>query len=141
MKLKLMCRKIRCLTYLGVWVKISTQRLSLSPKTSVPSFLPGLFSPQYQISFYPRFWEFPLWCNRVSGVSAAQDAGSIPRPAQRVKGQCCHSCGSGRRGSWDSILGLRTFLCHGFGQKWGGERMCRVRIPIAIVFIVLDLFL
>lgn len=121
MKLKLMCRKIRCLTYLGVWVKISTQRLSLSPKTSVPSFLPGLFSPQYQISFYPRFWEFPLWCNRVSGVSAAQDAGSIPRPAQRVKGQCCHSCGIG--GKTNPWPGNSTCFRAAKKGRGGGESL------------------
>ena len=30
--------------------------------------------------------EFSLWCNRIGSVSAGQDAGLIPGPAQWVKG-------------------------------------------------------
>lgn len=61
--------------------------------------------------------EFPLWCNRIHGVSAA--VGMWVRSqvwCSRLRNQHCCSCGRGHDSGLDLIPGLEP-ICHGAAKK------------------------
>jgi len=64
-------------------------------------------------SRFKELWEFLLWCNGISGVSAAPDAGSIPSLAQWAK-----ASGGVAADPWP-----RNSLCCGAAEKRKKEKI------------------
>ena len=46
----------------------------------------GSFGNECKLALEKGAMDFPLWCKGMGSSSAAQDTGSIPGPAQWVKG-------------------------------------------------------